>query len=318
MKKLKKRNFKKLALMGMAGGTLLASQAQASEYQLADSKGYSNLLAMGCGGGGARTYNAPASSCSAMSYSTPPQQSCSAISYNPPHQSCSAASQSCSAISYSPRPQQSCSAMSYNPPAHSCSSAPASAQYYTDAQGQWQQGQPPQSYTSPSQYPMQGQMQPQYPGQMQPQYPGQTQPQYQSPGQMRQMPQSMGQQSQNPQAYNFSSGNQSQSRFLNDPTTNASRLTESQLLSQLNDQARSTYQSLDAQGKALALKLANQTCKGQNDCKGLNSCKTDDNSCAGKGSCAGKSKGPFQDKNLAVKVAAMKMADKRSNATSPR
>lgn len=95
-------------------------------------------------------------------------------------------------------------------------------------------------------------------------------------------------------------------------------LSESDLLSQLNEQGKASYQRLDAAGKALALKLANQSCKGQNECKGLNSCKNSEHTCAGKGSCKGTSDNNFKDKNLAVKVAAMKMAEKRANTTSPR
>jgi hypothetical protein len=95
--------------------------------------------------------------------------------------------------------------------------------------------------------------------------------------------------------------------------TNPGKLTESDLLQQLDSQGKATYNGLDAEGKALALKLANQGCKGQNDCKGLNSCKTADNSCAGKGGCKGKSNCAFKDKNKAVKVAAQKQAEKRAN-----
>lgn len=84
------------------------------------------------------------------------------------------------------------------------------------------------------------------------------------------------------------------------------------LFSQLNPETQQIYQSLSPEGKALAQKLANQSCKGQNDCKGLNSCKTTTNTCAGLGGCKGTSKGPFTDKNTAVKVAAMNMAKKRS------
>jgi hypothetical protein len=89
-------------------------------------------------------------------------------------------------------------------------------------------------------------------------------------------------------------------------------LSERDFLSQLNSEGKSTYQSLNKEGKELALKLASQSCKGQNACKGLNSCKTKDNACAGKGGCQGTSKGPFTDKNAAVKVAAKHMAEKRS------
>ena len=90
-------------------------------------------------------------------------------------------------------------------------------------------------------------------------------------------------------------------------------MTEQELLSQLNSEGRANYMKMDQEGKDLALKLANQSCKGQNDCKGLNSCKTKSNDCAGKGGCKGMSPGPFKDKNQAVKIASQKMADKRSN-----
>ena len=89
-------------------------------------------------------------------------------------------------------------------------------------------------------------------------------------------------------------------------------VTEDQLINQLNEQSKSTFKSLSPEGKALALKLASQSCKGNNECKGLNSCKSDKNSCAGQGSCAGQSSCAFKDKNTAVKVAAKKLADKRA------
>lgn len=110
--------------------------------------------------------------------------------------------------------------------------------------------------------------------------------------------------------------NQNASSNPSTQTSTKAKMTESDLMSQLNAQGKATYQGLDAAGKAMALKLANQDCKGQNECKGMNSCKADDHACAGKGSCAGTSKGPFKDKNLAVKVAAMKMAEKRGKAAS--
>jgi hypothetical protein len=92
-------------------------------------------------------------------------------------------------------------------------------------------------------------------------------------------------------------------------------LTEAELLSKLNAEGKAAYQGLDTEGKSLALKLASQSCKGQNDCKGLNSCKAKTNSCAGEGSCKGTSPGAFTDKNDAVK-AAQKMAKKRAGLNS--
>lgn len=89
-------------------------------------------------------------------------------------------------------------------------------------------------------------------------------------------------------------------------------MSEMDLLSKLSPDGKALYEGLNAEGKLLALKLANQTCKGHNDCKGQNSCKSEENACAGLGGCKGKSKGAFTDKNMAVKVAAMNMAKKRT------
>jgi hypothetical protein len=90
-------------------------------------------------------------------------------------------------------------------------------------------------------------------------------------------------------------------------------LSENELLMVLSPETRAVYMSMDADGRALALKLANADCKGKNDCKGLNACKSATNSCAGLGSCQGTTVGPFRDKNSAVKVAAKKMAEKRTS-----
>jgi hypothetical protein len=89
------------------------------------------------------------------------------------------------------------------------------------------------------------------------------------------------------------------------------QVTEDELFGMVNSKSWALYQSLDPEGKALALKLASQTCNNTNDCKGQNACKTDQNDCAGQGSCKGKSKCAFGNKNDAVKVAAKLMAEKR-------
>lgn len=101
-----------------------------------------------------------------------------------------------------------------------------------------------------------------------------------------------------------------------DYSSSGQLMTEDQLMSQLNDQGKQMYNSLSPEGKALAIKLASRSCKGTNDCKGLGACKTNEHSCAGKNSCAGTSKCSFKDKNLAVKVAAQKMSEKRSQTNS--
>lgn len=90
--------------------------------------------------------------------------------------------------------------------------------------------------------------------------------------------------------------------------------TEDELLLELNEKGTALYNSLDAEGKALARLVASQRCDHTNACKGLNACQTDKNKCAGKGSCKGESKCAFSDKNLAVQVVADKMAKKRAEA----
>lgn len=102
------------------------------------------------------------------------------------------------------------------------------------------------------------------------------------------------------------------------PKVTAAAMSDSEFMSQLNAQSKATFQSMSPEGKALAMKLAQQECKGKNTCKGLNSCKGKGNDCAGKGSCKGTSSDKFKDKNLAVKVAGMKMAEKREGSLNPK
>ncbi len=91
-------------------------------------------------------------------------------------------------------------------------------------------------------------------------------------------------------------------------------MTEKELRLEVNQEGWDLYQSLDEEGKTLALAVASQRCDHMNLCKGLNACQTDQNACAGKGECKAKGKCAFSDKNLAVKVVAKKMAEKRANA----
>lgn len=93
-----------------------------------------------------------------------------------------------------------------------------------------------------------------------------------------------------------------------------SLMSENELLFNLNDEGYKTYMGLSKEGKLLAREVASARCDGTNECKGLNACKTDKNDCGGKGSCKGTGKCGFSDKNLAVKVVAKKMAEKRSQA----
>lgn len=71
-------------------------------------------------------------------------------------------------------------------------------------------------------------------------------------------------------------------------------LTEEDLIQQLNQEGRDLYNSLNDEGKALALQLANQTCDGHNEYEDQSTCN-------------------FKDKNLAVKVAAKRMEEQRGN-----
>lgn len=89
-------------------------------------------------------------------------------------------------------------------------------------------------------------------------------------------------------------------------------MTEDELLMQLSPKGVKMYQSLDNEGKGLALLVASARCNSMNPCKGLNACQTEKNECAGKGSCKGQGKCATSDKDLAVKLVKDKMAQKRS------
>jgi hypothetical protein len=91
-------------------------------------------------------------------------------------------------------------------------------------------------------------------------------------------------------------------------------MTEEELMLELTPEGAKLYNSLTPEGKRLALVVASSRCDSQNECKGLNGCKTDKNDCAGKGSCKGQSKCAVATKDLAVKLVATKMAQKRAEA----
>lgn len=101
----------------------------------------------------------------------------------------------------------------------------------------------------------------------------------------------------------------------NDGNMNYHLMTEEELLLELNDDGLRMYKSLNAEGKALALKVASGMCAASNQCQGLNACKSEQNACAGKGDCAGKGICALSDKNLAVKLVYDKMHEKRQNLT---
>lgn len=101
---------------------------------------------------------------------------------------------------------------------------------------------------------------------------------------------------------------------LNDGNLGYHLMSEDELMLELNDDGIKQYKSLSEEGKALARELASQRCNNTNKCRGQNACKTDKNDCAGLANCKMQSKCAFSDKNLAVKIAAKLMAEKRAKA----
>lgn len=91
-------------------------------------------------------------------------------------------------------------------------------------------------------------------------------------------------------------------------------MTEDELMLELSAEGAALYNSLDQNGKDLARYVASQRCMGSNACKGLNACGTPEHSCMGKGKCKGTGKCAVADKNMAVKLVADKMAEKRKQA----
>lgn len=89
-------------------------------------------------------------------------------------------------------------------------------------------------------------------------------------------------------------------------------ISETSIKAQLSDVSQYHYDQLDKEGRALAFELIHQECKGKNRCRGLNACKNEGiNNCASLCSCEGQSPKKFDDPNLAVRVAAKRMAEKR-------
>lgn len=91
-------------------------------------------------------------------------------------------------------------------------------------------------------------------------------------------------------------------------------MSEEELLSNLNAKGKERYESLDAEGKQIAIKVASMSCNGTNPCKGYGACKTDSHDCAGQNECRGQGKCAVGDKNFAVKLVYDKMQKKRAEA----
>lgn len=89
-------------------------------------------------------------------------------------------------------------------------------------------------------------------------------------------------------------------------------ISETSIKAQLSDVSQYHYDRLDKDGKALVFELIHQECRGKNRCRGFNACKNEElHQCAGFCSCKGQAIKPFEDSNLAVRVAAKYMAEKR-------
>lgn len=326
---MKKNDLKKMALMGITGGILISQAAIADESQI---PGYQNLLAQSCGGfgscsGGGASYDNGSyyqgyqggHSCSGSEGYYPSQGYSTGHSCRTPPSSGSYSTQGYSGGGCSTAPQggySSCSTMpqggytsqGYNTMPQGGSYYQSGGQYgntsgtYYNNPNTTQGNQPGSSYRSSKN--AQDWNNPQNRD-------NSTPPTSDMPQQM--MPQGTS----TPQKTSYNYTRSRSYTAQNDPTTRPGSatvilITEDELTSQLNDQGKAMYKSLSPEGKNLALKLASQDCKGHNSCKGMGSCKSDKNSCAGQNACSGQSSCKFKDKNVAVKVAAKKMAEKRA------
>lgn len=309
----KKNDLKKLALLGITGGVLLTSQAQADQSTASqNTAGYdvwSTYAAGGCASCGGKN----SSSYGGSSYSG--HTAGAGCGSSPQH---AGYYSSCGGFGgYSS--SSSCGGYAGGYSGGSCG---ASAPVYQDG------------YYAPSNHCAsydqhdynQGYSQQQNQGRWQGQQQGRQQQQHQQQQQQKQNLQNQGQPPKSqtppppPPAPTSWRNTTKTSKLYSEVDTKTSgtitpkaAITESELRSQLNDEGKRMYDRLDAEGKKLALRLANQDCKGKNSCKGENSCKTSKNDCAGKGGCAGTSPAPFKDLNQAVKIAAKKQEEKRAN-----
>jgi hypothetical protein len=289
---MKKRDFKKLMLLGISAGALVASQAGADQ---------GTLLAGGCGGkNGCKGY---------MPY--PPSHGCASTNnYN--NNNNGAGQNNGGYTAY--QPTHSCSAHQpyYTQQSQGCASYAPQASYQQQPQQQISHGcasaQPQMSHSCSSNNGCGGAPQPNY---------RPAQPQTANRPAQPQQNQTTYNQWSNATGGFTADASKPAAATTARPAAHGAKLTESDLLSAqspLNPTSKEIFHGLDAEGKTLALKLVNQSCKGQNECKGLNACKSKDHSCAGRGSCSGTSEGPFTDKNQAIKIAAQKMAEKRAGA----
>lgn len=98
------------------------------------------------------------------------------------------------------------------------------------------------------------------------------------------------------------------------PSSSSMTAEQQAFADKLNASAKEKFKALSADGRAMAMKVANSTCKGKNECKGMGGCKTDAHSCAGKNECKGQGNCKVSDANKATDMASTQMAAKRANA----
>lgn len=89
-------------------------------------------------------------------------------------------------------------------------------------------------------------------------------------------------------------------------------IAELKIQSELTQCSRYLYENMNKKEREMVFQLMHGECKGQNRCKGMNSCKQEgQNHCAGMCECNGQGNGFFPSTDLAVRVAAKHMAEKR-------
>lgn len=303
---MKKRDLKALAAMGLALGVMMSAQPVEAHEGMLSGETAGTYLAGKCG--------SKCSSLSLVNYSCGGQTQ--SQGYSQGRQSCSA--QPSQAQGYYNAPSHSCSAQPsqgytqgqsgyYNAPSHSCNTQPS--------QGYQQQGQPVQGQNggqviyggvvshgcgagktnAPTSSSSTG-----YSTQQSGWYTADT--------------------AKSPSTSTYQSPSSYQAQSTTPASTYQTPVSGKVQVSDQDMKTNSDYNSLTPEGKAAALKLANQLanqdCKGKNDCAGLSSCKADDHSCAGQNSCKGKGAGTFKDKNLAVKIAAQKVKRSQANGST--
>lgn len=282
---MKKKDLKKLALLGITGGVMLTCQGVANANENFTSSG--SVLAAKCGNkgscGGATAYNDRGGSCASSSGGSWGGSSCSAqpgfrgssCSAQPGYRgsSCSA-SPSYSVSSCSAQPGFRGSSCSSGGPSRggSCSASPSFRGGSCGASGYISSRDQPTS-SNPYQNPTDGQTQ------------------WES---------------------NYQKGRNQLNQSTQWANVDNATMTQEDFKAQLSAQGKTDFDKLSDEGKANAIQMASHDCAGKNACKGQNSCKSDKNACAGQGGCKGQSTCKMTP-DKAVKAASLK--DKRTSLT---